>query len=85
MLALGLPFGRVKNVLLLKAKKPHEPTQVGTLQLGCSLNDQNDAHYLQRGCKLTKGKRQIIIVPSREVLIFGKKVLGKIVLRWLES
>lgn len=49
LLALGLPFGRVKNVLLLKAKKPHEPTQVGTLQLGCSLNDQNDAHYLQRG------------------------------------
>lgn len=27
LLALGLPFGRVKNVLLLKAKKPHEPTQ----------------------------------------------------------
>ncbi|KAK2554617.1 Polypyrimidine tract-binding protein 1 [Acropora cervicornis] len=28
LLALGLPFGRVKNVLLLKAKKPHEPTQM---------------------------------------------------------
>ncbi|XP_020631606.1 polypyrimidine tract-binding protein 2-like [Orbicella faveolata] len=28
LLALGLTFGRVKNVLLLKSKKPHEPTQV---------------------------------------------------------
>lgn len=28
LLALGLSFGRVKNVLLLKAKKLHEPTQV---------------------------------------------------------
>jgi len=27
LVALGLPFGRVKNVLLLRAKKPHEPTQ----------------------------------------------------------
>lgn len=27
LLALGLSFGRVKNVLLLKAKKLHEPTQ----------------------------------------------------------
>ncbi|XP_020631605.1 polypyrimidine tract-binding protein 1-like [Orbicella faveolata] len=27
LLALGLTFGRVKNVLLLKSKKPHEPTQ----------------------------------------------------------
>ncbi|XP_068725838.1 polypyrimidine tract-binding protein 2-like [Montipora capricornis] len=27
LLALGLPFGRVKNVLLLRAKKPHESTQ----------------------------------------------------------
>lgn len=28
LIALGLSFGRVSNVLLLKAKKPHEPTQV---------------------------------------------------------
>ncbi|KAJ7386557.1 Polypyrimidine tract-binding protein 2 [Desmophyllum pertusum] len=27
LIALGLSFGRVSNVLLLKAKKPHEPTQ----------------------------------------------------------
>ena len=84
LLALGLPFGRVKNVLLLKAKKPHEPTQVGMLKSGCSLNYWSDTCYLLHCWKLTKWAKQIIVL-MREVLIFGVKCNGKIIIRWLES
>ena len=73
-MALGLPFGRVKNVLLLRAKKPHEPTQVSCMYIQLKLLVRKLPIFFSKGGSLQCNRVGVFTCKRSDCIMIQLKI-----------